>query len=447
MSAANRWYVRCTVKTKTTLRFCSLLFATAGLTVTTACGSDSLAPPDDAPTISGNAVAGLQAFEDECASCHSARDAFDLAFFAFPDTTIVRRAVGHVDTATAHDIVAYVRTVRALPTSREFRPFQPGGRRAAGDANFAIQLFQADSWPTGLTAERLAAIDPLDIPIAIDFPKWSVEFDNVDWMPDVPIDESLLDYQTRYGTARPFIESYHLSHSEDDLIRGVLALRMAERDPDNPDAPCVMEPFERFQPHQCFEARRWISTLAAQHMLRTGRHEALNEILHDGWWDVGNAARRSRHTDAEVDNSIENWAQWMYLGWAFEPDRHASVYLSLALEALGLPRHATFHSLRAMVVRSQNSPAPFRDVRNAARFSPEHWTYDSVRFGLEHLIDRLEAGIALRRQDQIDESLQSIIDAYVLAARKIANQGELDVLAVLRDQVLARVDALVPMGE
>ncbi|MFV1986417.1 MAG: hypothetical protein ACC682_04010 [Gemmatimonadota bacterium] len=433
--------------TRHTLRFCSFLFATAGLTLTTACGSDSLAPLDDAPTISGNSVAGLQAFEQECASCHSARDAFDLAFFAFPDTTIVRRAVAHVDTATAHDIVAYVRTVRALSTSREFRPFQPGGRRAAGDANFAIQLFQKDAWPANLTADQLAAIDPLDIPIAIEFPKWSVEFDNVDWMPDVPIDEALFDYQTRYGVARGYIESYQTGHSEDDLIRGVLALRVAERDPANPDAPCVMEPFDRFQPQACFEVRRWIATLAAQHMLRTGRKEAVSEILHDGWWDVGNAARRSRQTNAEVDNSIENWAQWMYLGWAFEPDRHASVYLSLALEALGLPRHATFHSLRAMVVRNEDSSAPFRDVRNAARFSPEHWTYDSVKFGLQHLIDRLDAGIDLRRQDQIDESRVSVIDAYVLAARKIASQAERDVLAMLRDQVLEGVDALVPVGE
>ncbi len=30
-------------------------------------------------------------------SSHSAKDGFDVAFFAFPDSTIVRRAVVHVD--------------------------------------------------------------------------------------------------------------------------------------------------------------------------------------------------------------------------------------------------------------------------------------------------------------------------------------------------------------
>jgi len=435
------------LKARLASRFLTYLFATAGLTVVAACNSDStLAPRDDSPQISGNAIAGLDAFERECASCHSARDAFDIAFFAFPDTTIVRRAVAHVDTATAHDIVAYVRTVRALPTSRDFRPFQPGGTRAAGDANFATQLFVADRWPTDMTAEQLAAIDPLDVPIAVEFPRWSVEFDNIDWMPDKPLDERLLDYPTPYGTARPFLESYHATHAENDLVFAVLNLRIAERAVDNPDAPCVMEPFDRFRPTECFETRRWISTLAAQHMLRYGQRDAVNAILHDGWWDVGNAARRSLQTPEEVDNALENWAQWMYLGWAFEPDRHASVYLSLALEALGLPRHATFHSLRAMVARAENSQAPFMDVRNTARFSPPHWTFETMKFGLEHLVDRLHSGISLRNQEQIDESREAVLAAYVQASRKLTVQAERTDLLVLVNEVIDGLDQLVPAG-
>ena len=422
-----------------------LLAAAAGAT---ACSSDAaVGPAEEAPRIAGNAVQGLRAFEEECAACHSARDAFDLAFFAFPDTTIVRRAVAHVDTATAHDIVAYVRTVRALPTSRNFRPFQPGGSRAAGDAAFATQLFAADAWPPDMTAERLATIDPLDVPVAIAFPKWSVEFSNMDWMPDTPLDERLLDYRTPYGAARPHLEDYHETHAESDLLLAVLNLRIAEREAANPDAPCVMEPFDRFRPEECFEVRRWIASLAGQHMLRSGRREALHPILHDAWWDVGNAARRSIQTAGEIDHALDNWAQWMYLGWAFEPDRHASVYLGLALEALGMPRHATFHTLRALVDRGPSGRAPFMDVRNAARFSPPHWTFDATRFGLEHLLDRFNEGrVGLRDPDDIDGARQAVLQTYIWASRKISSQSRRAELLGLVTRVVTAIDALQPSG-
>jgi len=423
------------------------LLATAGVASTAACGTDgSLGPTDETPTISGNVLAGLDAFEQECASCHSSRDGFDLAFFAFPDSTIIRRAVGHVDTATAHDIVAYIRTVRSLPTSRGFRAFQPGGSRASGDANFATQLFGADRWPAALTAPQLAAIDPLGVRIALDFPLWSFEGSNLDWMPDGPIDDAIVDYQTEYGVPRPFLESYYATRSEEDLLMAVITLRVADRDPNNPAAPCVMEPFDRFQPTKCFETRRWIASLAGQHMLRNNQHAAVHPFLHDGWWDVGFAAFRSQQTGDEVDASLQNWAQWMYIGWAFEPDRHASVYLAIALTRLGLPRHATFHALRSMVARPKNSSAPFKDLRTTAQFAPDHWTYDAVRFGFEHLLDRLQEGIALPRQDQIDEDRLAVMEAYALAARKLTDQAQRDELLRLRDEVTAGIDRLAPVG-
>lgn len=411
------------------------------------CSSDSgLAPDPGPPEIVGNAVAGLEAFEAECASCHSSKDGFDLRFFSFPDSTIVRRAVAHVDTATSHDIVAYIRTLRSRAMPRDFRLFQPGDKRAGSDAVFAAGVFGGDWFPADLTASQLLAVDPLEAPIAIDFPLWSFEFSNLDWMPDRPIADELLDFQTQLGAARPYVELYHRTHALDALINGVLALRIAERDPANPDAPCVMEPFDRFRPDDCFEARRWIASLAAQHMLRTGDREALSPILHDGWWDVGNAARRSRQTSEPVDNAIANWAQWMYVGWAFEPDRHASIYLGLAMDALGLPRHSTFHAVRAMVERPANSRAAFMDVRSAARFAPSHWTYNAIRFGYGQLIDRLGSPIRWRDQNDLDEARRAVSDAYIIAARKLSDQSQLAALASLRDQVLNGLDSVTITG-
>jgi hypothetical protein len=439
----NRLLTRFAVKALSMNRTPALLCAITGLLITAGCSGSPVTPVDQGLRITGNATDGLLAFTRQCAGCHSSGDALDLAYFAFPDTTIVRRAVAHVDTATAHDIVAYVRTVRALPGARDVRLFQPGGRQASGDTDFALILFGADAWPSDLTATELAALNPLDVPVAIGFPVWSVEFSNVDWMPNAPIDSVLLDHPTPLGPARPHLADYYETRRVESLIRAVQALRVAERDVASPAAPCVMEPLERFRPSDCFETRRWISTLAAQHMLRTGEAGALHATLHDAWWDVGDAARRSRQTGQILDNSLENWAQWMYLGWAFEPERHASVYLSLALDGLGMPRHATFHSLRAMVARHPDSVAPFMDVRNAARFSPPHWTYDSVKFGFEHLLDRLADGVTVG-EAQVDEAREAVVDAYTWSLRKESALSRRTELLTLMTGVLQRLDALDP---
>ena len=57
-----------------------------------------------------------------------------------------------------------------------------------------------------------------------------------------------------------------------------------------------------------------------------------------------------------IDNAQENWAMWMYLSWAFAPDRHARTYLASALVREGLSRHGAFHVLRTQVARRPGNP-------------------------------------------------------------------------------------------
>lgn len=402
-----------------------------------ACSPDGLtSPPNVTPPIRGDAVGGRIAFETECASCHAARDGLDLAFFAFPDTTIIRRAVAHVDTATARDIVAHIATIRVTPASREFRLFQPGGGQVAGDIDFAVRLFGSDAWPADLSPQALEGIDPRDVAIALPMPLWSFEGSNLDWMPGAPIDDALLDYPTEVGVARAHLSSYHATGDTEDLLRAVLALRIAERDPANPSAPCVMDPIDLLRPLECFEARRWISTLVAQHMIRNEETEPIHFVLHDEWWDVGNVSRRSRRTDQPLENAVQNWAVWMYLGWAFDPSRRASVYLGSALTLLGMPRQATFHALRAQVSRGPRSLAAYHDTHNAARFSPTHWTFDAARFGFEELLERLRSGSRPPDAEAIAEAHMTVDRAYSAAARKVT-AAEAALLAALRDQIHA----------
>ena len=366
-------------------------FALTLLAVAAACDSTTVPRLDEPPETTANAVAGQIAFLDQCARCHASQDGFDLAFFSFPDSTIIRRALNHVDTTTSLDIVAYIRTLSVDPVGRFDRSFQPGGLQLDDDLSFAMGLFGGDVWPSSLTAEQLAAINPIDVPVALAFPLWSFEETNIDWMPDEPLPDAILDYDG--GVARGALAAYYATGTDAWLIQTVGALRSVDRREANADAPCLTEDPERFRPEACFEVRRWTSSLVAQHMLRSGRSDPIDPVLHDSWWDVGNAARKSLQRGATpIENAEENWAVWMYMGWAFSPDRHASVYLGNALSRLGLPRHATFVALRAQSARRPESSDPYADLASVARFAPEHWLFEASSFGYRHLIDRLESG-------------------------------------------------------
>ena len=400
-----------------------------------ACDQLTLVQVPDPPPPVGDAQLGAAAFDQECASCHASGDGFDLVFFGFPDSTIVRRAVAHVDTATAQDIVAYLRGLGVSGLDRETRLFQPGGTVLSGDIEFAERLFGIDSWPATLTTDDLLALDPRHTPVAVAFPVWSQEISNLDWMPDTPVSDGVLGY--RNGLPVAALERYYGAGSVEDLIAAVQSLRAAERDPTNADAPCVLEPIDRLSPAECFETRRWIASLGAQYMLREAVEGPLHPGVHDAWWDVGNAVRRSLGRDRQFENGVENWAAWMYLGWSFEPSRHASIYLSLALDQLGLERHIVYHSLRAMVSRPGTSAAPFEDVRNAARFAPAHWTFDATSFGFRHLIERLEAGFG-PRADRVDDAVLAVERAFFFASLKTSDAEAL-ALSLQKAEILALI--------
>ena len=403
--------------------------------------SPNLAPepaePGSPPPAGGDAVAGRIAFVNDCAGCHTSRDGFDLAFFAFTDTTIVRRALPHVDLATAEDIVAHIRSLPVSPVTRDVRPFQPARSLLASDVEFAVGLFGADAWPADLATAQLLAIDPLDVAAAVPLPLWSIEANNLDWMPEASPPDGVLDYRVRNASPRELVARYYAQPTLENLIAAVSVLRAAERSPENAAAPCVVDPMERlerFDAGTCFEVRRWTSTLVAQHMLRTGLEDRLDPVLHDTWWDAGNAARHAGRDMGFEDRDVK-WASWMYLGWIFEPSRHASVYTGNGLVRIGLPRHATFVALRSQVARPMGSGAPYADVEHAARFAPASWAFDVTSFGYRQLIERQLAG-DLPRPIEAAEARVHVQDAYTAAARKVGMQAA---LAQLRDAVLANL--------
>lgn len=396
-----------------------------------ACDDSSPGAPDPEGIV-GDPLAGATAFVEACAPCHASRDGFDLAFFSFPDTAIMRRASAHVDETTQRNLAAYIGTLDVDAVPRGSRPFQPGGTALVGDVAFAIGLFGSDVWPADMTTAELGRIDPTEVPVAVLLPQWSTERVNVDWMPDRPLPEGIIEF--RGGLVRRSLDRYYLAPSFQTLGEAVATLRLADRSPDSPTAPCIREPEGLYRGEDCFEVRRWTASLVGQHMLRMGVDEPVHPVLHDTWWDVGNAARLSILSGG-LENRDQNWASWMYLGWAFDPGRHASVYTGNGLVRLGLARHATFVALRSLVARPGISLAIFRDVRNAARFAPANWAFEATAFGYRHLLERAENGGAIRDAALI-EAREDVLAAYEIAARKIGPEQRAQ-LSELRDAVLA----------
>lgn len=383
--------------------------------VAAGCGSDQAAGPTSAQA---DAIRGRLAFEQDCAGCHASRDGFDLAFFGFSDADIVRRAVKHVDTATAFDIVAAIRAMRVPPAEEDLRLFQPGGVTLGSDVAFATAMFGRDAWPADLNTAGLRAIDPREVRIALPLPVWSDEATNLDWMPDDPLPATILEFAGRQ--AEGAIAGYRAAPSRENLLRAVQALRVADRTPANAGAPCLLEDPARVNYEVCFEVRRWTSSLVAQHMLRHGMSGSLGGDLHDVWWDVGNVARRSRGAGTlAVERPVENWAAWMFLGWSFDPSRHPSVYTGGGFRQLGLMRHATFVALRSQVGRPAASPAVYDDLVQAVRFAPGAWTAAVATFGMRHLVERLESGDRPPRAEQVVDAAADVNAALAEVNRRV----------------------------
>jgi hypothetical protein len=405
-----------------------LLSLTLVLVAVTAC-SDSRRDPVDPAMPKADPLVGRMAFEQSCSGCHASRDGFDIKTFGFTDTTIIRRAVKHVDSTTARNIVAYIRSLPAPQNDEKLRLFQPKGAPLSSDVEFAVGLFGRDAWPEGLTTPQLAAIDPRNVQVAIRLPIWSDESTNTDWMPDVPLPAGVLDYSG--GLVAEAIAGYRAAPTQANLLRAVNALRTADHASANPGAPCLLEDALRVKFRECFDVRRWTSTLVALHMLRNGMDLNLGGQVHDVWWDVGNAARKSRgDPTVPIANADVNWATWMFLGWSFDPSQHSTSYTGGGFRQLGLTRHATFVALRSLVARPRNSLSVYEDMVNAVRFAPASWTTSVTIFGLRNLNERLTAGERPANLAQIASALASVTTALSEAYRKVpvTDRAKLEVL-------------------
>ncbi len=380
---------------------------------------------------------GEVAFIQSCGGCHSSHDGFDLAHFGFADSTVLRRAVAHVDTSTALDIIAHINDLGVSPVARDLRIFQPMGDPASGDVDLATALFGRDAWPDDWGEADLLEVDPVAVPWAVAFPVWSDEESNLDWMPDRPPPDVLLD--TRGGLVRGALAGYTAAPTDDNLDRALLALRLVSHDRTSPVAPCAQtDDGALADPAECFEVTRWTASLAGQHVLREGLsfdgEVAGGTRAQDAFWDVGQAARRGLVKNrTPVDHAEDNWVSWMVLGWVFAPENHASGYTASGLARAGLPRHATFVALRSLAARRPGVHQPYSDLRTAAVRAPMGWLEPAMYTGLRTLEAREARGegpnSALRRE----EAAEALEGAIVTLQRRMGLLGSASLVSRIRD--------------
>lgn len=433
-----------------------VVLAAMALAVSAACGDNDPVrlpetpadetPPQEPPPPQGNPEVGALAFADACAGCHNSRDGFDLVVFGYADHTVLRRALGHVDTTTARDILAHLKSLASREQhlldghTAATRLLQPGDRVLEGDRALAMELFGVDAWPGDLSSGDLRSIDPRQVPTALPFPRWSDEESNLDWMPDVPVPSAVLDANNQ--RARDRLDAYYESPSEETLEHAVQALRVGDRLV--LDAPCskVSDPDYGL----CFDVRRWTATLTLQHFLKNpimGQGEGLPRWMTEPWWEVGQVSRRmvnaadSSGMAPAIEHALENWLQWMWVGWIFDPGREPSPYLARGLERAGLPRHAVFTTLRTLVDRAPGDLLAYHDARTVARYAPPDWSAQSLGFAFRELVERLDRGERLEDGDVAEARM--VVGVALDLVRDHLDADETAELTRLRDEVRDRL--------
>lgn len=390
------------------------------------------------PSFEGDPLQGEELVRSVCADCHAAGDGWDLAAFGFPDTTIHRRGTDHVTDQEVQDIIRFIESkdTELRPGvdddgEPDMPPLQPGGRVLESDRAFAMEVFGQDQWPEDLTDEELLSVDPRALPVPLEMPRWSVEHNDQDWLPEHRLPEHVRtdpDVQSN-------LSQYRRTQADEDLVRTVRAfddaLTEGERFPGehgNTGRAAFVESFEMY---------RWLSTLIGTHHLRSGRTDLTNRVdgrpvegrhfgMTNPWWRVGDIMRRfAAFRDDPPPEVHKIAARWFYLAWSMRQDvvGHEQKYMSGALSrGFGLKRVSAFSLAYGIVAGASNNHHLYTDLYALNKDTPKSWQGNLTIFLLEHLINRWTSGDTIENEDQrghARHAVQTAID------RVLENNGQI----------------------
>ncbi len=386
-------------------------------------------PPPAPQPISGDPTRGEAAWRLECMSCHTAPQGWDVAHFHYSDSTIVRRALGHVPPATAWDIVAHVRSLAVADTMTPTkRPFQPGGVLLSSDQEFGVRLFGSDAWPASLTRDQLLAMDPRTIPMALPLPAWSDEASNYDWLPGSPA-TGKLPAGVR-AAAATVLDAYYAKPSLQGAANAAQRVRILAHDASIPDAPCTyLDVPSRYDAQKCADVAKWVAAFMYVEGVRSGDLKGTAAVATREWWETGHLFHKAQQFKRQIPERDIQIAGWIYLGWMWNRALNKnSLYFAGPAAALGHNRLAAFHILRTMVERKAGSVPLCGDVESLGQWGATQWLSEVMAFAYRELQYRASVG-ELPRDHQFCADQVRLAQIWVGKRTGSANAAALKPLA------------------
>ena len=336
-----------------------------------------------------------------CVNCHLSPTGVDIVQFGkinlkSQDSIVIKRAVEHISLEDAYHIAAYLRTLNVQPNNNGSLANMIGIDNSNG-----VEPIQVWDGTTSLSVSEINNWDFRNgITYDFEFPRWfkgdetnTLYDDNLDWLPEIDLltEKGLSDEYQEYLNTPTKVKLRDLLTTSHSLMSE------GERNPGE-------HGFNDF--NKSFDYQRWMATLYMQHVINPnsdlefgeelGGYDLGNFSLSDGIWDVGNIARRSQDNGSnvgngnEVDNRLLNEVQWLYLGWLTnygKRNSNESQYVGTALKNFGEEDLASLVILKSMVNRSPSSQRMYDDVFTMGYITSDEMFYESVKFGLDFLID------------------------------------------------------------
>lgn len=336
-----------------------------------------------------------------CVNCHLSPTGVDIVQFGKisikeQDSIVVTRAMTHISKEESYHIAAYLKTLNVTPNNNSSLASMIGIDNSNG-----VEPNQLWDGSTSLTSTVINSWDFRNgVTYDFEFPRWfkgdetnTLYDDNLDWLPELDL-QTEKDLQGKY---EDYLENPTKQNLESLLYVSHHSMSEGERNPGE-------HGFNDFE--TSFDYQRWMATLYMQHVIKPNSDLSFGEELGnynvayfsigDGIWDVGNIARRSQDNGsnvgngAEINNRLLNEVQWLYLGWLTNYGKRNSFesqYIGTALKDYGEVDLASLVILKCLVSRSDNSQRMYDDVFTMGYITGDDMFYESVIFGLNHLIN------------------------------------------------------------
>ena len=315
----------------------------------------------------------------------------------------------------------------------------------SSDKEFAINLFGQDQWPEDLTREELLGMHPTEVPIPLEMPRWSIEYNKFDWIADRELPDRI---KTTSGFQQA-LDRYRENRSDANLIRLWRVVQGAKQPGDR---------YARF--HQgvsskeefadVLEFNRWVSALIGSHAMRSENeiqkmrdlvemevdgepasnlyHSPITEI-----WAVGDLLRPHGNENARanvpasygerLDTQIAA-AKWFYVSWQFVPSQadFSQKYFTILLghdHMAGLKRLTAYVIAYTVVAGQKGLQETYSTMKRFSQVTPKHWHRNLLHFVLDAYIHRIDNG------DWVTHNHDLIIDRINIAVKNTVKDNSL----------------------